>query len=207
MISIETLIRAGIHPTQARVFVDPLKTACARFAIDTPARIAAFLGQVAHESAGFTRLEESLYYRSPELILRNFSAVRTLEEAKTLTGNPKALANKVYANRLGNGDEASGDGWKYRGRGLIHLTGRDNYRAAANALHRPYLDRPEMVAEPSDACLTSAWYWWMRGLNELADAWLIGEITRRVNGSKMLGLDDRRQRSEQALQAFQGVLA
>lgn len=207
MISIETLIRAGIHPTQARVFVDPLKTACARFAIDTPARIAAFLGQVAHESAGFTRLEESLYYRRPELIVQYFSAVRTIAEAMPLTRNPKGLANRVYANRLGNGDEASGDGWRYRGRGLIQLTGRAHYMAAGEALSRPYKNSPELVAEPSDACLTAAWYWQTRNLNPLADAWLIGEITRRVNGSKMLGLDDRRQRSEQALQAFQGVLA
>lgn len=207
MISIDTLIRAGIHPTQARVFVDPLKAACALFAIDTPARIAAFLGQVAHESAGFTRLEESLYYRRPELIVQYFSSVRTIAEAMPLTRNPKGLANRVYANRLGNGDESSGDGWRYRGRGLIQITGRENYRAASRALSRPYEDQPDLVATPSDACLTAAWYWHVKNLNPLADAWMIGEITRRVNGNRMLGLDDRRQRSEQALEALQGAMA
>lgn len=207
MISIESLIRAGIHPTQARVFVEPLKAACAIFAIDTPARIAAFIGQTAHESAGFTRLEESLYYRRPELIVQTFSAVRTIAEAMPLTRNPKGLANRVYANRLGNGDESSGDGWRYRGRGLIQITGRENYRAASRALSRPYEDQPDLVATPSDACLTAAWYWHVKNLNPLADAWMIGEITRRVNGNRMLGLDDRRQRSEQALEALQGAMA
>jgi putative chitinase len=207
MISVETLVKAGIHPTQARVFADPLKAACALFAINTPARIAAFLGQVGHESAGFTRLEESLYYRRPELIVQYFSAVRTIADAMPLTRNPKALANRVYANRLGNGDESSSDGWRYRGRGLIQLTGRANYMAAGQALSRPYKEDPDLVAQPSDACLTAAWYWQTRALNELADAWLIGEITRRVNGPKLLGLDDRRQRSEIALEALRGAEA
>jgi predicted chitinase len=132
---------------------------------------------------------------------------RARGEARQFVGRPRELANRVYANRLGNGDESSGDGWRYRGRGLIQLTGRAHYMAAGRALQRPYKERPELVAEPSDACLTAAWYWHARSLNPLADSWMIGEITRRVNGSKMLGMDDRLRRSEMALEAMHEAVA
>lgn len=202
MITVAHLVACGLHPTQARRFADPLSAACAFFAFDTPARIAATVGQCRVESMDFTKTEEGLYYTSPERVNRFFSNVRDLEHAARLVRNPKALANCVYANRNGNGDEASGDGWKYRGRGLIQLTGRGNYADAEAGLARPYVDTPGLVAEPSDACLTAVWYLHNAKAHILADSWQIDAITRAVNGRAMLHADLRRQYSEEALRAL-----
>ena len=203
MIQVASLVAAGIGPTQARLFEAPLVAACARFDIDTPLRQAAFVAQCAHESQLFTALEEGLYYRSAERIRAIFrGSVPTLAVAQGLVGNPKALANHVYANRNGNRDEASGDGWRYRGRGLIQLTGRTNYARAAGELGRPYVDQPDLVLEPADACLTAAWFWNAGKLNALADASRIDAITRAINGNAMAGADERRHLFEAALAAF-----
>jgi putative chitinase len=203
MIEIVQLIEAGIAPTQAREFAAPLSKACAAFGIDTQARIAAFVAQAAHESAKFTRLEESLHYRSPERIRAVFpSRAGTLDEASRLVRNPRGLANRVYANRLGNGDEGTGDGWTFRGRGLFQLTGRGNYTLASVDVNRPYVAEPELVARPLDACLTAAWYWHARGLNALADGWNVAGITRAINGPAMLGAAERQQMADEALRAF-----
>ena len=203
MITVAQLVACGIGPTQARQFADPLSAVCALHAIDTPNRKAAFIGQCAHESARFTMLEENLYYTKPERVREMFpSRVTSLGEAAKLIRNPKALANRVYSERLGNGDEASGDGWRFIGRGIIQLTGRANYMAAGLGCKRPYKEQPELVREPSDACLTAAWFWSAAGLNFYADSWQIHEVTRRVNGPKMADRDMRLQLSEQARQAF-----
>lgn len=203
MIEIAQLIEAGIPPTQAREFAAPLSKACAAFQIDTPARVAAFVAQAAHESAKFTRLEESLHYRSPERIRAVFpTRAGGLDEASRLVRNPVALANRVYANRLGNGDEGSGDGWTFRGRGLFQLTGRANYTRAALELNRPYVAEPRLVALPLDACLTAAWFWHAHGLNALADGWNVAAITRAINGPAMIGQADRQQLADEALRAF-----
>lgn len=197
------LIAAGVAPTQARLFVEPLKAACALFDISTPARKAAFIAQCAHESVYFTRLEESLYYRSAERIREIFpSRVKGLDVAAKLTRNPKDLANTVYANRLGNGDYASGDGWTFRGRGAFQLTGRNNYADASNELGRPYVERPDLVAEPSDACLTAAWYFAAEKCNLLADSAQWDAITRAINGPAMVDADKRRSMTDEALRAF-----
>lgn len=202
MLTVATLVAAGIAPTQARMFAEPLAAACARFHIDRPARIAGFIAQCRVESAGFTRLEEGLYYRDPVRVMSIFkSNVKSIEQAQRLVRNPEALANVVYANRLGNGAPESGDGWAYRGRGLIQLTGRANYQDAAAALARPYLDTPDLVAAPIDACLTAAWYWHVNKLNILADSAQWDEVTRAVNRG-MLHAEERRQYSEEAARAF-----
>ena len=138
MLNLPQLIAAGITPTVARVLLPHLIVAFDRFEIDTPRRMAAFIGQYGHETSGFTRLEENLYYTDPARIAQMFSALREVEKARAFTRQPKALANRVYANRNGNGSEASGDGWNYRGRGLPHLTGRGNYRAAGSGLGLPF---------------------------------------------------------------------
>jgi putative chitinase len=202
-LTIAQLVAAGIGATQARQYVEPLNEACQYADIDTPARVAAFLAQCAHESRSFTQLEEGLYYRSPERIKLMFpGSVPTLEIAQRLVGRPEALANCVYANRLGNGDAASGDGWRYRGRGLIQLTGRAHYMAAGDALAQPYKSEPERVARPRDACLTAAWFWLTKGLNVLADSAQIDAITRAVNGRAMAGAAERRQMFDEAARAF-----
>lgn len=204
MITIAQLVAAGVEPTQARRFADPLSAACALFAIDTPGRKAAFVGQALHETKRFSQLEEGLWYRSPERILEVFKRLqpRGIAFAQTLVGQPQRLANAAYAGVLGNGDEASGDGWRFRGRGVFQLTGRANYEQVATGTGRPYVEQPELVGEPSDACLSAAWYWHRLGLNAFADAWAIDEITRRVNGPAMLAAAERRQFAYEAVRAF-----
>jgi putative chitinase len=105
--------------------------------------------------------------------------------------NSEKMANRVYAGRMGNGPEASGDGFRYRGRGLIQITGRDMYLRCGQALQLSLLDRPELLEQPEYAALSAAWYWWDRGLNELADAGLFDRITRVINGGNN-GEADRR---------------
>ena len=126
-----------------------------------------------------------------------------MADAATLTRNPKALANRVYANKNGNRDEASGDGWEYRGRGLFQLTGAENYKAAERTLHRPYTIQPDFVVLPQDAALTAAWFWVDRGCKALADKDDIDGCTRAINGRAMLGKEDRRTRYAEALRALQ----
>lgn len=203
MITIASLIACGLQPTQARAFADPLAAACDRFDINTPQRVAGFVAQCRVESSDFTRLEEGLFYTTTARIRAVFpSRVKSEADAASLARNPRALANRVYAGRLGNGDEASGDGWAYRGRGLIQLTGRDNYAAAAAACGKLYLERPDLVAQPEDAALTAAWFWASAGLNALADTQNWDGITRRVNGPAMLHADLRRAYSGQGLEAL-----
>lgn len=203
MLELQHLITAGIEPTQARRFLEPLRVATARFGITTPQRLAAFLGQCAHESSGFTRLEENLFYTTPERIRAVFpQTVPTMAMARTLLRDPKGLANHVYARKNGNGDPASGDGWTYRARGLIGITGLHNYRAAEQGIGRPYLAQPELIAAPSDAALSSAHWWHDNGCNKLADAWDIDGCTRRVNGPGMQGRSHRNGLSQGFLEAF-----
>lgn len=203
MISVATLVSCGVAPTQARIYADPLQAAAARFGIESKARVAAFLAQLHYESHGFTRTEENLYYTTPERIRAMWpTRVATLLDASKLCRNPQALANVVYANRLGNGDPASGEGWKYRGRGLIQLTGRTNYHVASDALGADYVADPDAVAAPEGACLTAAWFWESIHGNELADASLIDTLTKRINGPAMAGADARRSRYDDNLRAL-----
>lgn len=203
MINIASLVASGVHPTQARAFAEPLAAASALFDISTPVRIAGFIAQCRVESADFTAMEEGLFYTNPARIASIFkSRVSSIQDAQRLARNPKLLANVVYANRLGNGDEASGDGYRFRGRGLKQLTGRANYTEAAQALNRPYVEQPDLVALPSDACLTAAWFWHRNGCNELADSSQWDAITRRVNGPGMLKKEIRAQFSNDAVAVF-----
>lgn len=195
MITDQQLIAAGVLPAQARAFVNPLNSACERYAINTPKRQAAFLGQCAHESAGFTRLEESLRYRDPLRLDTLFTAVHGMADAQALiAAGPEAIANRVYAGRLGNGDEASGDGWAFRGRGLLQVTGRSNYAVLRLLVGdgNDYESVPDLLAQPELACLASAAWWASNGCNALADSGFIDSITQKVNGPAMLGAAERR---------------
>lgn len=190
-------------PVQARVFVDPLNKACARFDITTPIRLGHFIAQCWVESVGFTDMEENCYWTTPERIRQFFPhEVKSLAQAMTLVRNPKALANTAYAEKNGNGNYNSGDGWTYRGRGLIELTGRGNYHDAGLELGKPYVDQPELLALPEDACLSAAWFWSVHKLNNLADAGLSGAITRQVNGPASAQAALRQQRAQEAVMAF-----
>lgn len=209
------LIDIGVHPTQARQFAEPLRAAMALHDISTPQRQSAFLAHCMVESAGFTALEENLRYSDPARIARIFRSAfdldgdrqldpEEIEFAQGFVRQPEKLANRAYANRNGNGDEASGDGWRFRGRGLFQLTGRANYRAASYGcgLGGVYLLRPELVAQPSDACLTAAWFWASNGCNQLVDAGNFDMTTRVINGPAMLHAKERFAAFEDGLQAF-----
>lgn len=197
------MIAAGVNPTAARTFLHPLREAFRVFEITSTASVAAFIAQASHESAGFTRMEESLYYRRAETLLNVWpKRFASMADAARYVRNPEALANHVYANRLGNGDEASGDGWTYRGRGMFQLTGRANYMAAGDALRTDYKAQPWLVAEPPDAAFTAAWYWSKMRLSPLADSAQFDEITERINGPAMLGATERRASFDEALRAM-----
>lgn len=187
----------------AGVFVSVLEAAMARFRITSPVRQAAFIAQCGHESQHLTKLSESLYYKDAERVARLFKYgfdlnrngrvdPAEIEDARGYLRNSEKLGNRVYANRMGNGPEASGDGYRYRARGLIGITGRDMYRLCGLALGLPLLDRPELLEQPEYAALSAAWFWWDRGLNDLADAGLFDGITRIINGGNN-GESDRRE--------------
>lgn len=168
-------------------FLPALNRAMTRFKIDTPARRAAFLAQIGHESSHMRCLVEKLNYSAVGLSTTWPNRFRGADgkpnaRAKALEHQPQAIANQVYADRNGNGPEASGDGWLFRGRGLIQITGRGNYRACAKGVGVPLEEFPEFLEQPEWAALSAAWYWSTNGLNELADAGQFEQITRRING-------------------------
>jgi putative chitinase len=146
-----------------------LNAAMNRFEITTPARAAAFLAQTAHESGEFRRLVENLSYSAAGLCKTWPNRFSTIDIARPYERQPELLANYVYAKRLGNGDVASGDGWRFRGRGLIQLTGRGNYHSCGTAIVLPLEAEPERLETPDAAALAAAQFWQSRGLNHLAD--------------------------------------
>lgn len=197
------LVAAGVAPTQARLALDPLDVACAQFQINTPARVAGFVAQCNVESNGFTLLEENLYYTTAERIRAVFpTRVTSLGQASLLVRNPQGLANAVYSSKNGNGNPMTGDGWIYRGRGPIQITGRNNYADAQAELNRPYLAQPDLVAALPDGMLTAAWFWSTQKCNLLADSAQWDAITRAINGPMMLRADLRKQLSEEGVRAF-----
>lgn len=203
IITVEHLVATGIAPATAQVFAEPLNEACVRFRINTSARLSAFLAQCMVESSRFEQLEENIFDAPAERIKAELpQPLPSLPELARLVRDPQALANRLYAGQNGNGDERSGDGWKYRGRGLIRLRGREDYIDAARSLNAGYLDEPDLVSRPVDACLTAAWFWHNAKLNLLADAALVDAITWRVAGRTTLDAGLRRQLGEDAAKAF-----
>ena len=162
------------------------------FDIYNKERVAAFLSQTCHESANYTVLHENLNYRAESLI-KTWPTRFNLGNASQYARNQEKIANKVYCDRMGNGNEASGDGWKYRGRGPIQITGKSNYRSCSMAVYgdERLLDTPELLETDMDVAVKSAcWYWNSRHLNELADEGNVKEITLKINGGYN-GLPDR----------------
>lgn len=161
---------ASVMPrAKSAIWFGPLTAAMAERDIDSPQRMAAFLAQIAHESGEMTRIEERLSYTAKRMTQVWPSRFPDEAAAAPFAGNPQRLANKVYAGRMGNGDEASGDGFRFRGRGLIQLTGRSNYATAGTALGLDLLGNPDQLLQPEPAARSAAWFWKSRGLNELAD--------------------------------------
>jgi putative chitinase len=199
----DAIAAAGANALACATFAGPLAVACKRFDILTRVRLAHFAAQLGHESGGFVRVEENLRY-SPERIRAVWpDRFATNATAEPYARNPEALANLVYSGRMGNGPIASGDGWTYRGRGLIQLTGRSNYRAAGAALGLALEADPDQARSPWNAALIAGWFWSMRKINADADEGAAGlaGVTKKINGG-LHGIEERRQRFERALAAL-----
>ena len=165
----------------AGVFVPVLNTAMSRYQIIGAKRIAAFITQVGHESSQLTRLVENFNY-SAGTLRKTWPSRFEANLASAIAGKPEQIANIAYGNRMGN--TAPGDGWKYRGRGLIQITGKTNYRACGEALGLDLTAQPELLEKPQHACISAAWFWATNGLNTLADAGKFDAITQRINGGQ-----------------------
>ncbi|CAB4133091.1 COG3179 Predicted chitinase [uncultured Caudovirales phage] len=194
MIRSDQLTRMHIDPK----WVNPLNETFEKFNISTPNQQAAFIGQCGHECGNFRILEENLNYKAETLMKLWKSRFPTLEIANQYAKNPQKIANKVYANRMGNRDESSGDGYRFRGRGCIQTTGHANYYHAGQALGVDFVMEPDLVASPKYAALTAGFFWSTHGLNQLAEAQDHRTITKRINGG-FIGLDDRIQHTQMAL--------
>jgi len=179
-----------LSPPRAEQFVAPLNAYLMKYQINTVQRIAAFLGQVAVESSQFRKLVESTWYRDAKHLKATFPTAFKTVDAAAYTRHPEKLANFVYAGRNGNGDEKSGDGWKYRGRGLIQLTFRDNYAAFAKDTGVDALNHPELLEQPKIAVYSAAWFWDRAHLNPFADHGSYKNLTLIIN-AKALGYNER----------------
>ncbi len=171
------------------------------YEINTPERVAAWLAQCAHESGYFKFLKENLNYRAESLLKTFPKYFKTLEEAKQYEKQPEKIANRVYANRMGNGDENTGDGFRYLGRGLIQLTGKNNYTFFAASIDTPLEEIPEYLQTFEGAVQSACWFWEQNNLNKLADARDIVTMSKRINGGT-IGMEDRLMKYEKCLKMF-----
>jgi len=179
-------------------WVDALNETFSRFNITTNNQKAMFIGQCGHECGNFRLLEENLNYRAETLMKLWPKRFPSLEFAKQYEKNPRKIANSVYANRMGNRDEASGDGYRFRGRGALQCTGHSTYFHAGKALGVDFVMQPDLVATPKYAALTAGWFWDTHKLNPPADALDFNKITRTINGG-LIGQEDRIKHVQQAL--------
>jgi putative chitinase len=171
------------------------------YEINTPQRVAAFLAQCAHESGNFKFLKENLNYKAESLCKVFPKYFKTLDEAKQYEKRPEKIANKIYGGRMGNGPEESGDGFRYCGRGLIQLTGKDNYSWFAASLEIPVEEASEYLETFEGAVQSACWFWETNNLNVQADAGDIKLMTKKINGG-FIGLEDRIKHYNHALHIF-----
>lgn len=173
-------------------YLIPLNTTLEKFNINTSQRICNFLAQVTHESNSFIAVVENLNY-SAKGLLQIFPKYFTQENVAFYAHNPEKIANKVYSNRMNNGDEKSGDGWRYKGRGPIQMTGKTNYQSLSAYFNIDFVHSPELLELPINGCLAAGWFWYSRELNKLADINTeesLKQITKKINGGYN-GLEDR----------------
>jgi len=196
MITSEQLTKLGID----QKWLQPLNDTFAKFDINTPARMASFIGQCQHESRDFTHLEEDLRYSAVRLV-QIFPNRFTLAKAQDCVAKGKqAIAEGMYGHRADLGNNKDGDGGLFFGRGVIQLTGRANYTAFANAIKNDEIvNNPSLVATPEFACLSAGWFWSTRKLNDLADKADYDLMTKRINGG-VLGLAERKANIQKALE-------
>ena len=191
MVNADQLRELKIDPN----LVDPFNETFQRFGILTPAQQASWIGQCGHECGNFRIMEENLNYRAPTL-LKLFPKTPkrqwgfTPEEAAAYERQPQRIANRIYSNRMGNRDEASGDGWRFRGSGFLQLTGHSNFYHAGQALGVDFVMQPELVRTPMYAAQTAGWFWQTHKLNQYADKGDFLTMTKRINGGT-ISLEDR----------------
>lgn len=182
---------------------EALSTILPDYEINTPQRVAAFLAQCAHESGGFKALKENLNYKAESLCKVFGKYFPNMDIANQYAHNQEAIANRVYGNRMGNGPEESGDGFRYCGRGLIQLTGKQNYTKFAESIDTPVEDIPEFLGTFEGAIQSACWFWETNNLNQYADSGDILTMTKKINGGT-LGLADRQQHYTHAIHVLQG---
>ena len=190
------------------------------FEINTEQRVAAFLAQTSHESGGYTMLTENLNYRAATLAAcwpNRFAelgpnkkpkrdakgALIPTKVALSIEKKPELIANMVYSSRMGNGPPQSGEGWKYRGRGLKQLTGKDNYKRCGDALNLDLVNNPDLLLEPMPAARSAGWFWKVNNLSPLADASDIKGMTKKINGG-FIGLEARQALFDKIMAAIKG---
>lgn len=218
MPTLDNIIAAGVKPDVAAKWLAPIQVTCEKYQINTKQRIAAFLSQCAHESGGFTMLEENLNYRAATLAAcwpNRFAELGPDKKPKkdaqgkliptkvalSIEKKPELIANLCYSSRMGNGPAESGEGWKYRGRGLKQLTGKDNYTRCASATGMDIVEHPELLLEPQYAALSAGWFWSANKCDQFADAGDIQGLTKRINGG-LIGLENRKARYDSCLASF-----
>jgi len=206
MVTLELLVAIcpNTKKTVLEKYVDSLNEVAEYYDMTkNPARLASFLAQVAHESGGFNAVKEGLNYSVTGLRATFGKYFPNNEIAMNYARKPELIANRVYANRMGNGSEESGDGYKFCGRGLIQLTGRDNYIKFANDLNMSIEETVEYLQTPEGACASAGWFWDNNNLNSYCDRNDFTGLTKRINGG-INGLADRKHHFDIALNMLQG---
>lgn len=185
-------------------YVEPLNTVADYYEMTVnPSRLACFLAQVSHESGGFNAIKENLNYSAKGLAFTFRKYFPTETDAKSYERNPEKIANRVYANRMGNGNETSGDGYRFCGRGLIQLTGHDNYSRFAHDLDMSIEDTIAYLETPNGAVASAGWFWDNNNLNQYCDSGDFVTLTKRINGGT-IGIEDRKHQFELAMHYLQG---
>jgi putative chitinase len=202
MVSPEQLQRLHINPELSDEFNETFE----RWGITTVRQQAGFIGQCGHESGNFRVLEENLNYAAERLMKIWPKRFPTIEVAKPYHRNPRKIANKVYANRMGNRDEASDDGWRFRGSGWVQLTGHDNFYHFSKAMGEDFVMKPDLVRTPLYAAQSAGWFWSTHKCNALAEAGDWTALTKRINGGT-IGLEDRVKHIREAINVLSGGLA
>lgn len=202
MVNSEQLTRLHINPSLADVFNETFD----RWGIKTTRQQAGFIGQCGHESGNFRVLEENLNYAAERLMKIWPKRFPSLEVAQPYHRNPRKIANKVYANRMGNRDEASDDGWRFRGSGWVQLTGHDNFYHFSKAMGEDFVMKPDLIRTPQYAALSAGWFWSTHKCNEIAEAGDWTALTKRINGGT-IGLEDRVKHIREAINVISGGLA
>lgn len=196
-ITLEQFYKIFGKVNDAAVIVDELNEHFEIFKINTKQRIASFLSQVGHESGNFTARKENLNY-SAKGLLAIFPKYFNATTAAQYERKPEKIANRVYADRMGNGNEASGDGYKFRGRGYIQLTGKNNYSSCGATLGKNLIDDPAYLETIEGAIASACWFWSHNKLNEVADKGSVAALTKRINGGT-IGLEHRQELYNKAM--------